>query len=162
MQLAGVIEALSGATSPEEVFELVCGAAGSFGYRWVGLFALTDEAAAAAGASQAIVICNYPDGFAESYLRLERHAVDPVLALAAETITALVWDDVVSGKSLSTGQRALDAERRRPGFTTRSPARSTAPTGSASPYASRKPSQAPATGRRAAAWRSWRSTSTTR
>lgn len=116
MQLAGVIEALSGATSPDEVFERVCGAAVPLGYRWVGLFALTDEAAAAAGATSAIVISNYPDGFAESYLRLERHAVDPVLALAAETITALVWDDVVSGRSLSPEQRELDAERRAAGL----------------------------------------------
>ncbi len=113
MQLAGVIEALSGATAPEEVFELVCGAAAPLGYRWVGLFALTDEAAAAAGATSAIVISNYPDGFVQGYLRLERHAVDPVLALAAETITALLWEDVVTGRTLSPEQRELDAERRK-------------------------------------------------
>jgi LuxR family quorum-sensing system transcriptional regulator CciR len=116
MQLAGVIEALSGATSPEDVFELVCGAVAPLGYRWVGLFALTPEAAAAAGASSPIVIANFPGGFAEGYLRLGRHAVDPVLALAADTITALLWDDVVAGKSLSVEQRALDAERRAAGL----------------------------------------------
>jgi LuxR family quorum-sensing system transcriptional regulator CciR len=116
MQLAGVIEAFNGSTSAEEVFELLCEAAAPLGYRWVGLFALTQEAAAAAGASQAIVISNYPEGFAESYLRLGRHAVDPVLALAADTITALLWEDVVSGRSLSPEQRALDAERREAGL----------------------------------------------
>lgn len=116
MQLAGVIEALNGSTSPEEVFELVCATAAPLGYRWVGLFALTDEAAAVAGASSPIVISNYPDGFAASYLRLERHAVDPVLALASETLTALLWEDVVSGKSLSQEQRELDAERREAGL----------------------------------------------
>ena len=116
MQLAGVIEALNGSTSTEEVFDLLCAAVAPLGYRWVGLFALTSEAAAAAGASSPIVISNYPEGFAESYLRLGRHAVDPVLALAADTITALLWDDVVAGKSLSVEQRALEAERRDAGL----------------------------------------------
>ncbi|MGZ9034057.1 MAG: LuxR family transcriptional regulator [Rhodospirillales bacterium] len=116
MQLAGVIEALNGSTAEEDVFELVCGAASSLGYRWVGLFALTEAAAAAAGASSAIVISNYPDGFAQSYLEMRRHAVDPVLALAAETITALLWEDVVTGRTLSPEQRELDAERRAAGL----------------------------------------------
>ena len=116
MQLAGVIEAFNGATAPGDVFELVCEAVAPLGYRWVGLFALTKEAIAAAGSSSAIVISNYPDGFAESYLRLGRQAVDPVLALAADTITALLWDDVVAGRSLSAEQRALDAERREAGL----------------------------------------------
>ena len=106
MQLAGVIEALSGSTAPEDAFALVCGAVTPLGYRWVGLFALTEEAAAAAGAASPIVMSNYPDGFVQSYLGMQRHAVDPVLALAADTITALLWEDVVTGKSLSAEQRA--------------------------------------------------------
>ncbi|MGZ9018353.1 MAG: LuxR family transcriptional regulator [Allosphingosinicella sp.] len=116
MQLADVIEAFSGSTAPEDVFELVCGAVAPLGYRWVGLFALSEEAAAAAGASSPIVMSNYPDRFVQSYLGMQRHAVDPVLALAADTITALLWDDVVTGKNLSPEQRDLDAERREAGL----------------------------------------------
>ncbi len=116
MQRAGVIEAFNGAAAPGDVFELLCEAAAALGYRWIGLFALTPEAAAAAGASSPIVISNYPEGFAQSYLRLGRHAVDPVLTLAADTITALLWDDVVAGNSLSPEQDALAAERRDAGL----------------------------------------------
>jgi LuxR family quorum-sensing system transcriptional regulator CciR len=116
MQLAGVIEAFNGAAAPGDVFELLCEAAAALGYRWVGLFALTQEAIAAAGAAAPIVIANYPESFTEKYLRLGRDAVDPVLALAADTITALLWDDVVAGKSLSVEQRALEAERRDAGL----------------------------------------------
>jgi LuxR family quorum-sensing system transcriptional regulator CciR len=116
MQLAGVIEAFNGAAAPGDVFELVCEAAAPLGYRWVALFALTPEAVAAAGASSPIVIANYPESFVASYLRLGRDAVDPVLALAADTITALLWDDVVAGRSLSAEQRALADERRAAGL----------------------------------------------
>ena len=120
MQLAGVIESFSGSATAEDVFELVCGAVAPLGYRWVGLFALTEAAAAAAGAPSPIVMSNYPDGFVQSfvqsYLGMQGHAVDPVLALAADTITALLWEDVVTGKSLSAEQRDLDAERRAAGL----------------------------------------------
>jgi LuxR family quorum-sensing system transcriptional regulator CciR len=116
MQLAGVIEAFNGSTAPEDVFDLVCEAAAPLGYRWVGLFALTPEAVAAAGASSPIVISNYPEEFVQGYLRLGRHAIDPVLALAADTITALAWDDVVTGRNLSPDQQDLAAERREAGL----------------------------------------------
>lgn len=120
MQFAGFIEALSKSASANEVFDLVCHAAAPFGYSKIGLFALTQEAreaaAMATGCSSPIVVSNYTEAFTSTYSREKRYQIDPVLPLARDTITPLVWDDIVGGKTPSEEQSVFFEERRKAGI----------------------------------------------
>ncbi len=120
MHLAGFIEALSKSASWEEVFGLVCRTAALLGYEKVGLFALSPEAqqaaAVASGEVTPIVISNYTHAFTCAYQQGKRYEIDPVLPLARDTITPLVWEDVLAQKELSEEQTALVSERREAGI----------------------------------------------
>lgn len=120
MQFSGFIEASNRTTTVGEVFNLLCEATLPLDYRKLGLFALTNDAQNALaplnGEHSPILISNYPEDFSRRYTQAGRHEIDPVLLLAREELSPLVWDDVIGRTPLSADQEALNAERQSAGL----------------------------------------------
>lgn len=117
MQFSGFIEASNDAKSADHVFDLLCKETASLGYGKIGFFALengTSQKPAAPldqGNSGPILISNFPEDFVRAYTEQRRHEVDPVLAMVPNTLTPLVWDEVVGRMTLSEEQKLLCRER---------------------------------------------------
>jgi LuxR family quorum-sensing system transcriptional regulator CciR len=115
MQFSGFIEASNMSTSADEVFDLLCQATSPLGYERVGFFMLTAEVSPGPAlleeGSAPIVVSNYPDDFLRVYANERRHEVDPLLAMARDNLTPLIWEDVVGRMELSEHQKLLCRER---------------------------------------------------
>jgi len=115
MQFSGFIEASNDAKSADHVFDLLCKETVPLGYGKIGFFALEN------GASQEpdpdednsgpILISNYPENFLRAYTDQRRYEVDPLLAMVPNTLSPLVWEEVVGRMTLSEEQRLLCRER---------------------------------------------------
>ena len=120
MQFADFLGASNNATSAEEVFGLLCQTVLTLGYEKVAFLALTAEAQsvfASLGRNIIpIIISNYPEDFLQRYLQRRRHEIDPVLLIVRDSLTPLVWEDVVSHMKLSEEQKLLNLERQWAGF----------------------------------------------
>jgi DNA-binding CsgD family transcriptional regulator len=120
VQFSGFIEASATATSTEEVFECLCAAVSSLGCDKIAFFALTTEAQCALAPSgnemTPLLASNYPEGYLRCYLQKRRYEIDPVLRLARESLTPLVWGDVVDRMTLSEEEKLLSVERRHAGL----------------------------------------------
>lgn len=63
-----------------------------------------------------LLASNYPDKYLRRYMQKVGYDIDPVLLLARESLTPLLWEDVVNGTTLSEEQILLSAERRNSGL----------------------------------------------
>jgi DNA-binding CsgD family transcriptional regulator len=119
-QFAGFIEGSAKATSTEEVFQFLCEAGSSLGCDMIAFFALTVEAQYALAPTGSditpLLASNYPEGYLRRYVQKRQYEIDPVLLLARESLTPVVWGDVVDGMTLSEEQKRLSAERRDSGL----------------------------------------------
>ncbi|MFO1153593.1 MAG: LuxR C-terminal-related transcriptional regulator [Rhodospirillales bacterium] len=115
MQFSGFIEASGNATSTEEVFQLLGSTVLPFGCSRIAFFALTEEAqralAPCAGEIAFILASNYPEEYLRTYVQLRHYEIDPVLCLAHESLIPMVYDDVISGITLTDEQGALVSNR---------------------------------------------------
>jgi DNA-binding CsgD family transcriptional regulator len=120
MQFADFLEASNNATSAGEVFGLLCQVALPLGYEKVAFLALTAEAQRVLAPPERditpILVSNYPKDFLRRYSQERRHEIDPVLILAREGLTPMVWEDVVSRMRLSEEQKLLNIERQHAGL----------------------------------------------
>lgn len=120
MQLAGFLEALNDSASPKDVFDQVYRSVSPFGYEQIGLFSINKKEKRADLEKNVdtdpIIISNYSESFLQNYLGKKRYEIDPVLPLARDNITPVVWDDVVGRMTLSEEQKQLVIERRHAGL----------------------------------------------
>lgn len=121
MQFAGFLEASNNSTSAGEVFDLLCQAASPLGYDKVAFLAVTAEAQRVLPPLERditpILVSNYPKDFLRRFSQERRHEIDPVLLLACNGLTPLIWEDVVvSHMRLSEEQKLLSIERQQAGL----------------------------------------------
>lgn len=120
VQFSDFIEASARATHTQEVFQCLCTAVSSQGCDKIAFFALTAEARCALAPSASditpLLASNYPEDYLCPYLHKRQYEIDPVLLLARESLTPLVWEDVVDRMSLSEEQKLLSVERRQAGL----------------------------------------------
>lgn len=90
------------------------------GYTTLAFFALTAEAQCALVPSGSditpLLASNYPEVYLCRYLRYRKYEIDPVLLLARQSLTPLVWEDIVDRMTLSEEQEALRVDRRGAGL----------------------------------------------
>ena len=115
MQFSGFIEASNKSTGADEVFDLLCQATCPLGYDKVGFFvlngAISNGPVRLEADSGPIIVSNYSDNFLRSYAKDRRHEIDPLLSMARDNLTPLVWEDVVGRMKLSEDQMILCRER---------------------------------------------------
>jgi LuxR family quorum-sensing system transcriptional regulator CciR len=120
MQFVDFLAASNNATSAGEVFGLLCQVALPLGYEKVAFLALTAEAQRVLAPPESditpILVSNYPKDFLRRYSQERHHEIDPVLILAREGLTPMVWEDVVSRMRLSEEQKLLNIERQHAGL----------------------------------------------
>ncbi len=122
MQFSGFIEASNMSKSVEEVFGVLYQATSPLGYDKLGFFTLTSELPQAPlplplqEESTPILVSNYHDDFLRRYVKERRHEIDPLLAMARDNLTPLVWEEVVGRMDLSDAQELLCRERREAGI----------------------------------------------
>ncbi|MGZ9187380.1 MAG: LuxR family transcriptional regulator [Candidatus Binatia bacterium] len=120
VQLSDFIEASAKATRTEEVFHCLCTAVSSQDCSKIAFFAVTGEAQRAMTPSGShitpLLASNYPEDYVCRYLRNRKYEIDPVLLLARQSLTPLVWEDVVDRLTLSEEQKILRVERRDAGL----------------------------------------------
>jgi LuxR family quorum-sensing system transcriptional regulator CciR len=120
MQFSGFIEGSAKATSTEEVFQFLCKTVSPLGWDRIAFFALTAEAQRALVPSgkdiTPLLASNYPEDYVRRYVEKRHYEIDPVLLLARESLTPVVWQEVVDGMRLSEEQRFLSVERRDSGL----------------------------------------------
>jgi LuxR family quorum-sensing system transcriptional regulator CciR len=120
VQFSGFIEASANATSTEEVFQFLCKAVSSLGCDRIAFFALTVEAQCALAPPGSditpLLASNYPEDYLRRYVQKRQYEIDPVLLLARESLTPLVWGDVVDRMPLSEEQKLLSVQRRNTGL----------------------------------------------
>ena len=63
-----------------------------------------------------LLASNYPQDYLCRYLQKRKYEIDPVLLLARESLTPLVWEDVTDRMTLSEEQKFLSVERRDAGL----------------------------------------------
>jgi DNA-binding CsgD family transcriptional regulator len=113
-------EASAKATCTEDLFQFLCKAVPSLGYDKIAFFALTAEAQSAlappGGDITPLLASNYPEGYLRRYVQKRQYEIDPMLLLARESLTPLVWKDVVDRITLSEEQKLLGVDRRDAGL----------------------------------------------
>lgn len=63
-----------------------------------------------------LLASNYPEDYLRRYLQKRLFEIDPVLLLAKQSLTPLMWEDVIDGMTLSEEQKRLSVERRNAGL----------------------------------------------
>ena len=63
-----------------------------------------------------LLASNYPQDYLCRYLQTRKYEIDPVLLLARESLTPLMWEDVIDRMTLSEEQKLLGVERRDAGL----------------------------------------------
>ena len=116
VQFSGFIEASANATSTQDVFDSLCKAVASLGYSKIAFFALTVEARCALAAPGSdmtpLLASNYPEEYVCRYVQERQYEIDPALLLARESLTTLVWENIVNRMTLSEEQKRLSIQRR--------------------------------------------------
>lgn len=120
MLFSGFIEASSMSKSAKHVFDLLYAETSPLGYEKLGFFSLFPEDSSAPlplqENSTPILVSNYDTGFLRLYEKERLHEIDPLLAMARENLTPLVWEEVVGRMALSDVQEKLCRERRESGM----------------------------------------------
>jgi LuxR family quorum-sensing system transcriptional regulator CciR len=120
VQFSGFIEASAKASSTEEIFQSLCKAVSSLGCDKIAFFALTVEAQCALVAPgrdiTPLLASNYPENYIRRYMQGRQYEIDPVLLLARESLTPLVWENIVNRMRLSEEQKLLGTQRRESGL----------------------------------------------
>jgi DNA-binding CsgD family transcriptional regulator len=119
LQISNFVEASGRAANTDEVFCLLRRAASPLGFGMVALIGLTIEARELITPGSDIspfLASNYPKSYLHSYVQLRHYEIDPVLLLARESLTPLIWGDVMDRIMLSDEQKILEIQRRDAGL----------------------------------------------